>query len=104
MDPEKVRAIIEWPSPRNLEELQIFLGLSGFYRRFIRDYAKIAVPMTDQLKGKGKDFKWGTDQETSFQKLKVAIATAPILLIVDPNKPFVVETDASDYAIGAALF
>ena len=55
--------------------------------------------MTDQLKGKGKGFKWGTDQETSFQKLKVAVATTPILAIVDPNKPFVVEVDASDRAI-----
>ena len=87
MDPEKVQAILEWPEPKNLEELQIFLGMSGFYRRFIRDYAKIAVPMTNQLKGKGKTFEWGEDQKKSMQKLKVAIATAPILYIVDPNKP-----------------
>ena len=57
MDPEKVRAILEWPHPTNLEELQIFLGLSGFYRKFIQNYAKI-VAMTDQLKGKGSTFTW----------------------------------------------
>ena len=77
--------------------------MSGFYCRFIREYAKIAVPMTNQLKGKGKTFEWGEDQKKSMQKLKVAIATAPILYIVDPNKPFVVETDASNFAIGAVL-
>ena len=103
MDREKVQAILEWLEPKNLEELQIFLGMSGFYRRFIRDYAKIAVPMTNQLKGKGKTFEWGEDQKKSMQKLKVAIATAPILYIVDPNKPFVVETDASNFAVGAVL-
>ena len=59
--------------------------------------------MTNQLKGKGKTFEWGEDQKKSMQKLKVAIATTPILYIVDPNKPFVVETDASNFAVGAVL-
>ena len=103
MDPDKVDAIVRWPHPTNLEELQIFLGLAGFYRKFIQDYAKIAVPMTNQLKDKGRSFTWGEEQQRSFDKLKVAIATAPILAIVDPHKPFVVETDASATAIGAVL-
>ena len=103
MDPSKVEAILNWPHPKNLEELQIFLGLAGFYRKFIRDYAKIAVPMTNQLKAKGRNFFWGEEQQRSFDKLKVAIATAPILAVVDPHKPFVVETDASSTAIGAVL-
>ena len=103
MDPEKVRAILEWPHPTNLEELQIFLGLSGFYRKFIQNYAKIAVPMTDQLKGKGSTFTWDEPQRTSIEKLKVAIATAPVLKVADPNEPFVVETYASNFAIGAVL-
>ncbi|MCO5576624.1 hypothetical protein L7F22_030439 [Adiantum nelumboides] len=59
--------------------------------------------MTDQLKGKGKTFTWGEEQQRSFEKLKVTLASAPILAIVDPKKPFVVETDASDRAIGAVL-
>ena len=103
MDPSKVEAIIQWPHPKNLEELQIFLGLAGFYRKFIRDYAKIAVPMTNQLKAKGRNFSWGEEQQRSFDKLKVAIATAPILAVVDPHKPFVVEIDASSTVIGAVL-
>ncbi|MCO5564352.1 hypothetical protein L7F22_018012 [Adiantum nelumboides] len=59
--------------------------------------------MTDQLKAQGKTFTWGEEQLCSFEKLKVALASAPILAIVDPTKPFVVETDASDRAIGAVL-
>ena len=59
--------------------------------------------MTDQLKAKGKTFTWNKEQQASFNKIKVALASAPILAIVDPTKPFVVETDASDRAIGAIL-
>ena len=95
MDPKKVDVIVKWPPPKNLEELQIFLGMAGFYHKFIRDYAKIAVPMTDQLKAQGRAFDWGENQQRSFDKLKVAIATASLLAIVDPYKPFVLEIDAS---------
>ena len=91
MDPEKVEAILRWPAPKNLQELQIFLGMSGFYRQYVRDYAKISVPMTDQLRSKSKDISWGEAQQRSFEKLKVALAVAPILDIVDPNEPFVLE-------------
>ncbi|MCO5550174.1 hypothetical protein L7F22_003656 [Adiantum nelumboides] len=103
MDMSKVNDIVHWPHPTNLKELQIFLGLAGFYRKFVRDYAKISVPMTNQLKAQGKTFTWGEAQQRSFEKLKVALASAPILAIVDPTKPFVVEIDASDRAIGAVL-
>ncbi|MCO5561297.1 hypothetical protein L7F22_014918 [Adiantum nelumboides] len=61
------------------------------------------MPMTDQLKGKGKTFTWGEEQQRSFEKFKVALASASILAILDPTKPFVVETNASDRAIGAIL-
>ena len=69
----------------------------------IRDYAKIVVPMTNQLKAKGHNFFWGEEQQCNFDKLKVAIAITPILAIVDPHKPFVLETDASSTAIGVDL-
>ena len=103
MEPSKIEAIMNWPPPTNLKEIQVFLGLAGFYRKFVKDYAKVAVPLTNQLKAKGRDFNWGEDQQRSFDKLKLAIATAPILSVVDPHKPFVVETDASGTAVGAVL-
>ena len=103
MDMAKVNAILHWPHPTNLEELQIFLGLAGFCRKFVHQYARIVVPMTDQLKTKGKTFTWNKEQQASFNKIKVALASAPILAIVDPTKPFVVETNASDRSIGAVL-
>ena len=65
MDMTKVNAIMHWPRPTNLEELQIFLGLAGFYRKYVRNYAKIAVPMTDQLKSKGQEFQ--LERETTAQ-------------------------------------
>ena len=99
----KVNAIMHWPRPHNLEELQIFFGLACFYRKYVSNYAKIAIPMTDQLKSKGKHFNWQTEQQRSFDMIEHALATAPILAIVDPTKPFVLETDASDKAIGAVL-
>ena len=66
MDSKKVDAILKWPHPRNLQELQMFLGLVGFYRKYIREYAKIAIPMTNQLKAQGKFFTWGSKQQSSF--------------------------------------
>ena len=95
--------MMNWPPPTNLKEIQVFLGLTRFYRKFVKDYAKVAVPLTDQLKAKGRDFNWGKDQQRSFDKLKLAIATAPILSVIDPHKPLVVEMDASGTAVGAVL-
>ena len=103
MDSEKVEAILRWLAPKNLQELQIFLGMSGFYRQYVRDYAKIYVLMTDQLRSKSKDISWGEAQHISFEKLKVDLTTTPILDIPDPNKLFVLETDANGEAIGSVL-
>ena len=103
MDPEKVDAILRWPAPKTLQELQIFLGMLGFYRQYVRDYARISIPMTNQLRSKSKDISWGESQQQSFKALKGALAAAPVLDIVDPNEPFVLETDANGDAIGAVL-
>ena len=71
----------------------------GFYKQYVRDHVKISVPMTNQLQLTSKDISWGETQQKSFEKLKVALATAPILHIVDPNQPFVLETNANGEAI-----
>ncbi|MCO5571744.1 hypothetical protein L7F22_025492 [Adiantum nelumboides] len=103
LDTDKVAAILRWPHLNTVKELQIFLGMARFYRQYIWDYAKIVIPMTDHLKAKGKTFSWEEAQRHSFERLKVAVATAPILAIIDALKSFVVETDASDKAIGVIL-
>lgn len=102
MDPAKVAGVTEWPRPTKVKQVQAFLGFANFYRRFIKDFAKIAKPLTILTK---KDQKWIWDdaQEQAYQNLKKAFTTAPILRIPDDENPFRLETDASDFATGAVL-
>ena len=102
MDPGKISALKERISPKCVKDIQIFLGGSGYYRRFIKDYATIALPMTNLLKGTEK-FVWGSEQEESFTKLKDALTSYPILKLPDFSKPFILYTDASNYAMGSVL-
>ena len=102
MDEDKVKAVKEWPTPKNLGDLQAFLGLAGYYRRFVHNFAKLTAPLTD-LSKKGVEFIWKTEQEAAFQNTKDAMQMAPVLLIPDPDRPFVVNTDASGFAIGGVL-
>lgn len=95
-DPKKVDAIQNWSVPKNLKELRGFLGLSGYYRRFIKDYGKISRSLTNLLKK--NSFKW-----ESFQQLKLAMGSPPVLALPNFTKTFVVETDASNTGIGAIL-
>jgi len=103
MDPVKVAAVRDWPTPWNLCELQGFLGFANFYRRFIRDFARIAHPLNDLTK-KNIGFDWGMQQQEAFETLHTAFTSAPILTLWDPDKPTWVEVDASGYATGGALF
>jgi len=102
MEPEKVKAIRDWPVPKTQKDIRSFLGLAGFYRRFIKNFSKISAPMTALLK-KDAHFEVGEKQELAFKELKAAISSAPILANPDPELPFTVVTDSSGFAIGAAL-
>jgi len=102
MDKNKVKSILEWPTPKNMNELQSFLGLCNYYRKFIKNFAKIMEPLRTLLK-KNSEFKWNKDAENAFNKLKTAFTTYEILIYPDPDKEFTVETDASDFAVGCIL-
>ncbi|KAK3507042.1 hypothetical protein QTP70_001588 [Hemibagrus guttatus] len=103
MDTNKVRAVSEWPAPTTIKELQRFLGFANFYRRFIRSYSSVAAPLTSLLRGKPKKLSWTDQARAAFQRLKDCFTTAPILCHPDPDRPFVVEVDASSSGLGAVL-
>lgn len=102
MDPEKQRAIKDYPRPKNVKDVRSFLGLTGFYRRFIDGYSDKAKPLT-LLQKKGADFVWTPEAEAAFKTLKEALQTGPILKYPDFAKHFVVATDASNVGIGSVL-
>lgn len=100
-NPDKVDAMMRWQIPTTIKQLRGFLGLTGYYRRFIRQYAQIAQPMTELLKK--NEFKWGEKATNSFNALKKAMLEAPVLSYPNFSNLFVVETDASNTGIGAVL-
>jgi hypothetical protein len=102
MESCKVEAITRWPSPNDPSDIRSFLGLAGFYRRFVRGFSTIAAPLTDLLV-KGRKFEWSDAAEHAFQSLKFALTHAPILRPYDRHLPCTVDLDASDFAVGAVL-
>jgi hypothetical protein len=102
MDKRKVAAITDWPLPTRLKEVQSFLGFANFYRRFIEGFSSLVQPLI-QLTRKDTPFVWTPAAHNAFNALKAAFLSAPLLVHPDPTRPFQVETDASDFAIGAVL-
>ncbi|XP_044158409.1 uncharacterized protein LOC122944239, partial [Bufo gargarizans] len=105
---DKIAAVQDWPTPTTLREVRAFLGVAGYYRRFIKDFARVAAPLNALLRGtaggpKNRSVKWGPEQEHTFQALKDALTTAPILAYADYHLPFQLYTDASLYGLGAVL-
>ena len=101
MDPKKISVMVQWPLPRSLKAMRGFLGLMGYYRKFIQDYGKIVAPLTYMLKK--NSFKWTTKAEEAFHRLKEATTQALVLALPDFTRKFVVECDASGSEIGAVL-
>ena len=102
VDPEKIKAIEDWPTPTSVTDIRSFLGLAGYYQKFIENLSRIASPMP-ALQKKANKFLWTTKCEESFQKLKKFLMTAPILGIANPDGDFVVCTDASKEGLGGIL-
>ncbi|KAK9110556.1 hypothetical protein Sjap_018616 [Stephania japonica] len=102
VDPEKVRAVIEWPTPTTVTQIRSFLGLAGYYRRFVQDFSKIAAPMTKLIKKNAK-FDWNEECEHAFNTLKQKLTTAPVLALPETGKDLVVYTDASKVGLGGVL-
>jgi len=102
MEPKKISAVKDWPRPQNLKEVQSFLGFANYYRKFIKNFGSIAGPLTEFTK-KGKDFRWDTKAQAAFNKIRNAILNEPVLVMFDPEKETELETDASDFGLGAQV-
>lgn len=91
--------MVDWPKPNNIKGLREFLGLIGYYRKFIKDYEIISKPLTDMLKN--RCFAWSPESELSFQALKKAMTSSPNLALPDFTKQFIIKTDACSNGLGA---
>ncbi len=103
MDPRKVQAVTNWPTPSSLKEVQRFLRFANFYRKLILNFSSVVAPLSALTRGKKASFSWCPEAESAFRELKHRFNSAPILTVPNPDKLFVVEVDASDVGIGAVF-
>jgi len=101
-DPDKITAVKEYPRPQTIKDVRAYLGLAGYYRRFVSGFADIAKPLTSLLKKEGK-FVWGPEQELAFNQLKESLCSDAVLIYPEFTEEFILATDASGHAIGAVL-
>lgn len=101
-DPEKVNAIKDWPTPQSVSDVRSFLGIASYYRKFISEFSTIAFPLT-QLTRKDKRFDWTRECDEAFLRLKEALTSAPVLAYPVSTGRFILDTDASNYGVGAVL-
>ena len=102
VDSKKVEAVRSWPLPLDIHDLRAFLGLANYYRRFVRDYSKMTLPLTQMLK-KGVAVEMGDVEVKAFNAVKDALTATPVLAVADPKLGYRIVTDASDFALGAIL-
>ena len=102
MQKEKVDGVLSWLTPRSAKDVQKFMGLTNYYRQFIRDFSRIAKPL-NMLVGKDRKWEWGAEQQGVFEELKRRFTTEPVLAIPDRDQEMRVEADASDYTTGGTL-
>ena len=98
----KVQTVLDWQTPLSVRDVQCFLGFANFYRKFIKDYSNIVLPLTE-LTQKNRPFVWSTNANFAFEGLKQAYTSTSILMHVDPMRHFILEADASDFALGSVL-
>jgi hypothetical protein len=102
IDPDKIKVIMDWPTPNDVSDIRSFMGLAEYYRRFIKGFSKIGFPITS-LQKKGIEFIWTSECEERFQELKCLLTNVFVLKIADPNKDFIVCTDACKEGLGRVL-
>jgi hypothetical protein len=102
VDPGKVKDVLDWVVPQTVKKVRSFLGLAGYYRRFIENFSKIAKPLTSLLE-KGVVFSWTDERQKAFEELKKRLTTVPVLTLPDQSKRFTVYYDASTDGLGCVL-
>jgi hypothetical protein len=103
MDDHKVKAILDWEPPRSVSALRSFLGFTSYYRKFIKNFAKIATPLTNLLKKSSGTYEWDEVCNEAFETLKAIFVKAPVLKLLDFDKDFEIHSNAFDFAIKGVL-